>query len=164
MNINVTLFAQVLVFLGLVWVTMKYIWPVLMQAMETRRKTIADGLAAAEEGRRRLASADEESRQRVQEGRGKADELIARAHREAARIVDEAKQAAAAEGQRIVAAAHSDAEREKARARGELSREVARLAVAGAEQILDREVDARTHARMLDELGAQLGHTPDTGA
>lgn len=157
MNINVTLFAQALVFLGLVWVTMKYIWPLLLGAMEARKKTIADGLAAAEEGQRKLESADEQAHSLVQEGRGKAEDLLAKAHREAARIIDEAKQTASAEGERILTAAHSDAEREKAQAREALGREVARLAVVGAEHILGREVDAGVHAKMLEELGTRLG-------
>ena len=161
MNINVTLFAQVLVFLGLVWVTMKYIWPLLLGAMETRKKSIADGLAAAAEGQRKLESAAGEARVYIQQGRSKADEVLAKAQREAVRILEEAKQAATAEGERILAAAHTDAQREKAQARAALSQEVARLAVAGAEHILDREIDAGAHAKMLDELSAQLGRTQE---
>ncbi len=160
MNINVTLFAQTLVFLGLFWVTMKYIWPMLLEALETRRKNIADGLAAAEAGQRKLERADEESRQHVRKGRTRADEIVTRAQQEGTRIVAAAKKSAATEGERILAAAHSEAEREQAQARETLSREVARLAVAGAEHILESEVNAEKHARMLAELGTRLGPAP----
>ena len=160
MNINVTLFAQILVFLGLFWVTMKYIWPMLLEALETRRKNIADGLAAAEAGQRKLERADEESREHVRTGRTRAEEIVARAQQEGARIVAAAKASASTEGERILVAARSDAEREQARARETLSREVARLAVVGAEHILEAEVDAKKHARMLAELGTKLGPAP----
>lgn len=156
MNLNATLIGQSITFLVFVWFCMKFIWPPLMRALEERRKSIADGLAAAERGRREQELAARRAAEVIHEAREQAAEIVARAERRAAEIVEEAKAEARAEGERILAAARGEIEQELHRAREELRRQVAALAVAGAERILEREVDERAHARLLDELVAQL--------
>jgi F-type H+-transporting ATPase subunit b len=155
-NINATLFGQMLTFIILVWFTMKFVWPPIMRALDDRAKKIADGLAAAERGRQDLATAEQRAAQIERDARARAQELIAAAEKRAAGIVDEAKVHAKAEGDRIVAGARAEIDQEAQRTKDELRRQVAALAVAGAEKILRREVDAKTHADLLTGLEREL--------
>lgn len=156
MNINLTLFAQALVFAAFIWFTAKLIWPYMVRAIETRQKTIADGLAAAEQGRRSLEVSARQAHEEVKKARERAAEVLAQAERRAAQMVEEAKSAAKEEGNREKAAAKAEIEQELTRAREQLRDHVASLAVAGAERILRREVDARAHADLLDAIKKQL--------
>jgi F-type H+-transporting ATPase subunit b len=152
MNINLTLFAQAVSFAVFIWFTARFIWPPLLRAMEARQKTIAEGLAAAEKGRRELELSSQRATEAMREARERAQEVIGHAEKRAAQIVDEAKQAAKVEGERLVAAAKGEIEQESARAREQLREQVALIAMAGAERILRREVDAKAHANLLAEL------------
>lgn len=156
MNINATLFVQLVVFFIGAWVTMKFIWPPLIRALEERQKKIADGLAAAERGSKSLDDAQKKIAQLETEARAKAQALLAETEKRAAAIVEEAKAQAKAEGDRMVAAAKQDAEQEVLRAKGALRDQVAALAVAGAEQILRREVNPQVHADLLAQLKGRL--------
>jgi F-type H+-transporting ATPase subunit b len=156
MNLNFTLVAQAIVFASLIWFCMRFIWPPLLRAIETRQKTIADGLAEAERGRSSLADAQKQTEQILREARSRAQELVAAAEKSAHERIEESKSAAKAEGERIVAAARAQIEQEVQAARQQLREQVAALAVTGAERILQREVDARAHAQMLDQLKAQI--------
>lgn len=156
MNVNATLFVQLMVFFIGAWVTMKFIWPPLIRALEERQKKIADGLAAAERGSKSLDEAQRRIAQLEAEARAKAQAIIADTEKRAQAIVDEAKQAAKVEGDRLIAAAKAEAEQEMLRVKGALRDEVAKLAVAGAEQILRREVNAQVHADLLAQLKGQL--------
>jgi F-type H+-transporting ATPase subunit b len=152
MSLNVTLFAQAAVFLAFIWFTVKVVWPHLLRAIEARQRTIAEGLAAAEQGRQSLETSRKEANQAIQDARARATEVIAQAERRAAQLIEEAKNAAKAEGDREKAAARADIQQEVSRAREQLREQVALIAVAGAERILRREVDAKTHADLLAEL------------
>jgi F-type H+-transporting ATPase subunit b len=135
-----------------------------MNAIEKRRQQIADGIAAGEKGQRELADARHGADGIMQEARQKAAQVVDLAHKRSNELVGEAKHAAAAEGERLVAAARSEAANEQTRARDGLRREVAALAVAGATRLLGREVDASTHAKLLEELAAQIeGQAPTHG-
>ena len=156
MNINLTLFAQALVFAAFIWFTVKLIWPFMLRAIETRQKTIADGLAAAEQGRRSLETSTRQADDAIAQARSRAADILAQAEKRAAQIVDEARGAAKEEGNREKAAAKAEIEQEVTRAREQLRDHVASLAVAGAERILRREVDARAHAELLESIKRQL--------
>ena len=156
MNLNFTLVAQAVAFALLIWFTMKFVWPPLLRAIETRQKQIADGLAEAERGRSSLADAQKQTDQILKEARARAQEIVAAAERAASQRVEESKVQAKTEGERIVAAAHAQVQQEVQSAKQQLREQVAQLAVAGAEKILRREVDAKAHAGMLDQLKAQL--------
>ena len=156
MNINATLFAQAIVFFAFIFVTVKYVWPMLQEKIDARTKTIADGLAAAEQGKKSLEVSGKQAEQAIQEARSRAAEIIAQAERRDAQMVEEAKSAARSEGEREKAAAKADIQQEVSRAREQLRAQVAALAVAGAEKILRREVDARAHAELLDGIKKQL--------
>jgi F-type H+-transporting ATPase subunit b len=156
MSLNVTLFAQAAVFLAFIWFTVKMIWPHLLRAIEARQKTIAEGLAAAEQGRQSLESSRKQADQAIQEARGRAADILVQAERRASQLIEEAKTAAKAEGDREKAAAKADIQQEVTRAREQLREQVAALAVAGAEKILRREVDAKAHADLLDGIKKQL--------
>ncbi|GFN27619.1 ATP synthase subunit b [Achromobacter denitrificans] len=155
-NLNATIIFQMLVFFVLGWFTMKFVWPPLTKAMDERRQKIADGLAAAEKGKADLAQA--QARVSLIEASAKSENhaRIIEAEKQAASLIEQARREAEAERARIVAQAAQDAAQEVQRARDLLRDDVAALAVKGAEQILKREVDARAHAELLNQLRAQL--------
>jgi F-type H+-transporting ATPase subunit b len=156
MNINLTLFAQAIVFAAFIWFTAKFVWPYMLRAIEARQKTIADGLAAAEQGRRSLETSTRQAQDAVAQARSRAAEVLAQAEKRAAQLIDEARSAAKEEGNREKAAAKAEIEQEVTRAREQLRNHVASLAVAGAEKILRREVDAKAHADLLESIKRQL--------
>ena len=156
MNIAITLVIQGIVFFLGAWIVMKLIWPPLMQAIETRRKKIADGLAAAAKSERDLGEAEARSKDILREARDKAAQILDQAGKRSNEMVEEAKGTASAEAQRLVAQAHEDAALESTRAREGLRREVGLLAVEGASRLLGREIDPKTHAELLDKLAAEV--------
>ncbi|HEX6414272.1 MAG TPA: F0F1 ATP synthase subunit B [Burkholderiales bacterium] len=156
MNLNLTLIAQAITFTVFIWVTVKFIWPYMLRAIETRQKTIADGLAAAEEGRRSLEVSSKRADEEIRKARERAADLLSQAEKRAGQMIEEAKNAAKEEGAREKAAAKAEIEQEVTRAREQLRDHVAALAVAGAEKILRREVDARAHGELLDSIKKQL--------
>jgi F-type H+-transporting ATPase subunit b len=156
MNLTFTLFAQAFVFIAFVLFTKRFIWPYMLRAIEARQKTIADGLAAAEQGRRSLETSTRQAEDAISQARGRAAEILAQAEKRAAQLVDEARAAAKEEGNREKAAAKAEIEQEATRAREQLRDQVASLAVAGAEKILRREVDAKAHADLLESIKRQL--------
>ncbi|HUP94308.1 MAG TPA: F0F1 ATP synthase subunit B [Burkholderiales bacterium] len=156
MNINLTLFAQAATFALFIWFTAKFVWPHLSRAIDARQKQIAEGLAAAERGKQELEQAAVRSADLLTEARQQAQDILALAEKRAGQIIDEAKIAASAEGARLVAGAKAEIEQEVSRARETLRTQVAALAVAGAEKILRREVDAKAHADLLAEVQSEL--------
>lgn len=156
MNFNATLIGQSITFIFFVWFCMKFVWPPIMNALETRKKQIADGLAAADRGKHELELAAKKAGDNMRDAKAQAAEVIALAEKRAAQIVEEAKTAAKEEGDRQLAVAQANIEQEANRARESLREQVAALAVAGAEKILRREVNAQTHADLLGQLKAEL--------
>jgi F-type H+-transporting ATPase subunit b len=156
MNLNFTLVAQALAFIFFIVFTMKFVWPPLLRAIESRQKTIADGLAEAERGRSSLADAQKQTDVLLREARARAQEIMVAAEKSAAQRIEESKSQAKSEGERLLVAAKAQIEQEVQSAKQQLREQVASLAVSGAEKILRREVDARAHADMLNQLKAQL--------
>jgi F-type H+-transporting ATPase subunit b len=156
-TINATLIAQMIVFLILIWFTMKFIWPPLTKAMDERAKRIAEGLSAAEKARKDLADADARVADEIRKARTEATSIIDKAHQQANQIIEKAKQDAIVEATRQKATAAADIESMAHRAREELRGQVASLAVSGAEKILKREIDANAHKALLDQLVAEMG-------
>jgi len=156
MNFNATLIGQSITFIFFVWFCMKFVWPPIMSALETRKKQIADGLAAADRGKHELELAAKKAGDNMRDAKAQAAEVIAQAEKRAAQIIEEAKVAAKEEGDRQLAAAQANIAQETNRARESLREQVAGLAVAGAEKILRREVNAQTHADLLGQLKAEL--------
>ncbi|MDR0528866.1 MAG: F0F1 ATP synthase subunit B [Zoogloeaceae bacterium] len=156
MNLNATLFAQLVVFFVLAWFTMRFVWPPLTKALDERAKKIAEGLAAAERGKHDLELAAKRSADALREGKEKSADLILQAEKRAQQIIEEAKTQAKVEAERIVASGKADAEQEVLRAREQLRDQVALLAVSGAEKILRREIDARAHAQLLADIQQDL--------
>ena len=156
MNINATLFAQMIVFAVLIWVTMKWIWPPLMAAIEERQQKIAEGLAAADRSKKDLAQAEEKVQEVIREARVKAAEIVSQAEVRRAQIIDQAKEEAVEEGNRQKAAAAAEIVSMGNRAREELRKQVSAIAVAGTEKLLKREIDANAHKALLDELASQI--------
>ena len=156
MNITVTLFAQSFSFFLFVVFTMKYVWPPIMNALNERTKKIADGLAEAEKGHHELELAEKRSSEILREGKEKSRELIDLGQKRHDEIVEEAKDNARSEGERILIAARVEIDQERQLAKDSLRAEVSALAIAGAEQILMREVDKNAHNEVLDKISASL--------
>ena len=156
MEIGMTLLGQALSFALLIWVTVKFIWPPLVAAIEERQQRIAEGLAAADRSQKDLAQAQDKVNEALKEARVKANEIIEQAHQRAVQMIDQAKLDAIAEADRQKALAQADIDAATNRAREGLRTQVSALAVSGAEKLLRREIDAGTHKALLDELAAQL--------
>ena len=156
MNINFTLIAQAIAFAVLIWFTVKFVWPPLLTAIETRQKEIADGLAAAQEGKSALDVAAKKSAATLNEAKQKASEIIGQAEKRGSQIVEEAKGTAKTEGDRILAGAKAEIDQEVNRAKEGLRSQVSALAIAGAEKILRKEINANAHSEMLAKLAAEL--------
>jgi F-type H+-transporting ATPase subunit b len=156
MNPNITLLGQMLSFAILIWFSVKFIWPPLTKAIEERQQKIAEGLAAADRSQKDLAQAQDKVNEALREARGKANEIIEQAHQRANSIIDAAKNDAIAEANRQKALADAEIAAAANRAKEELRRQVSTLAVAGAEKLLRREIDANAHKALLDELAAEI--------
>ena len=156
MNINFTLVMQAVAFAAFIWFTSKFVWPHLMRAIDARQKQIADGLAAGEQGRQNLASAEKRIADLLADAKSRSSEIIAQGEKLKSETIDAAKVDAKAEAGRILAGAKAEIEQEVVRAKEMLRNQVADLAVAGASKILKREVDAKAHAELLASIRQQL--------
>lgn len=156
MSINATLIIQMIVFFIGAFVTMKFIWPPLVQSLDERRKKIADGLSAAEKSALALAEATAKSEQELKQARAQAQDILAAANKQGAQLVELAKATAETEKARIIESGHEEVMRELNHAKEALRKEVADLAVMGAARILRRELDASKHADVLSDLAARI--------
>ena len=156
MNINLTLIMQAIGFGLFIWFCQRFIWPWMMTQIETRQRMIAEGLQAGEQGRQNLVSAERQVSEMLNEARAKAGEIVANGEKFRSETIDQAKLEASAERDRIIAAAKAEAAQEFASAREQLRNQVADLAVAGASKILQREIDPRAHAELLESIRREL--------
>jgi F-type H+-transporting ATPase subunit b len=156
MDVNATLIIQMLVFITFIWVTVRYIWPPLIKALETRRQTIADGLAAAEEARHALALAEIQVKAQLAEAKVQASQMLEQANERASHVIAEAKVKAREEGEHLLQLAKNEITQEYNTAKAQLMKQISTIAVAGAEKILQREVDKASNDRLVDELVSEM--------
>ena len=156
MNINLTLIGQSITFIFFVMFVMKFVWPPLVAALDERKKTIADGLAAAEKGKHDGELAKQRVLDTLKDAKTQAQDIINLAEKRASEIVEESKETARVEGERIIAAANAELEQEVNRAREQLRGQVVSLAVSGASKVLKREIDEKANEDLLKDLVAQL--------
>ena len=156
MNINATLIGELIAFLVFVLFCMKYVWPPIINAIETRQQKIADGLAATDRAEQDLRLAQEKAKQHLVEAKTQASALIDQAKKREQQIIEEAAVKAQTEREKILAQAKAEVEAERIRAKEELRKQVAALAVAGAERILQRSIDEAAHSDILEKLVAEL--------
>ena len=152
MSITITLFGQILTFIVLVWFISKFLWYPIIQMMEDRANRIADGLAAAERGQHDLELAEKGATERLREAKQDAMEIVASAHKQANQIIEDSKQKARFEGERQLEIARTEIEQESHRAKENLRTQVVNLALAGAEKILEREIDSAAHDEFLNKM------------
>jgi F-type H+-transporting ATPase subunit b len=155
-NINATLIGELIAFVVFVLFCMKYVWPPIIGAIETRQQKIADGLAASDRAEQDLRLAQEKAKQQLIDAKAQASAVIDQAKKREAQIIEEAAVKAQAERDKILAQAKAEVEAERIRAKEELRKQVAALAVAGAERILQRSIDEAAHSDILDKLVAEL--------
>lgn len=156
MNINVTLFLQMISFAVFVWFCMKFVWPPIVGALEERKNKIAEGLAAAERGHQDQQLGQQRAKELMIEAKNQAGDIVAQAQKRAAEIVEEAKVGARAEGERLITAAKAEIDQETNRAREALRGKVADLAIAAAAKILDKEIDASAHKALVESFARQI--------
>jgi len=156
MNINATLIGQSIAFFVFVWFVMKFVWPPLIAALDERKKTIADGLAAAERGQNEQALAEKAAAEHIKEAKNQASDIVTQAQKRASEIVEEAKDTAKEEAGRVKLAADAEIEQEVNRAKEALRQQVASIAMAGAAKVLNREVDEAAHSAIVDDMIAQI--------
>lgn len=156
MNINLTLFGQMVTFAIFVWFCMKFVWPVIISAMEERQQKISDGLDAADRAMRDLEAAQAKATDQMKDAKKEAASIVDQASKRANQIVDEAKEQAVAEGDRLKLAAEAEIEQEVNRAKEELRASVAGLALAGAEKVLEASIDDKANRALIDDLASQL--------
>lgn len=156
MNITVTLIAQMAAFILLIWFVNKVLWGPVSQIMEARQKRIADGLAAAEKGKHEQELAEKRAKDLLKDAKVKAADIVSQAQKRATDLVEEAKNTAREEGDRIKTAANAEIEQELNRAKESLRSQVASIAVVGAQKVLQREIDAKAHDDILNELAKQI--------
>ena len=156
MNINLTLFLQMIAFAAFVWFCMKFVWPPIVTALAERKTKIAEGLAAAERGHHEQELGQQRATEIMKKAKSQAADIVNQANRRATEIVDEAKQDARQEGGRLVHAAKAEIDQEVNRAREELREKVAVLAVAAAEKILEKEIDPTAHTAIVDSFAKQI--------
>lgn len=156
MNITVTLIAQMVAFALLIWFVNKVLWGPMSTMLAERQKRIADGLSAADRAAKDLELAQEKAGDELRAAREQGAQIVAMANKRASEIVEEAKAQARVEADRIVAGAKAEVDQEVHRAREQLRKQVASLAVAGAEKVLAKSIDAKAHGELLDKLAAEL--------
>ncbi len=156
MNVTATLIGQILTFAVFVWFVKAYLWEPMLKMMEERKQRIADGLAAGERGERAQELGEQRAKERLAKSKQEAAEIINTAQKRASEIIEEAKESARQQGERIKATAQDEIAQELNRAKESLRTQVAALAVAGAEKVLEKEIDAKAHSAALNELAAQI--------
>lgn len=156
MNLNLTLIGEFITFALFVWFVMAFVWPPLMKAMEKRRETIADGLAAAEQGQKELELAHHKSQEQLVEAKNQAAKIIEQANQRASHIIEESKQQARVEGDKLLKVAQGEIEQAQNKARETLMKQVAGIAVAGAEKILQREIDKQGNDQLVNDVLGEL--------
>ena len=156
MSLNATLLIQMTVFAVVVLFSMKFIWPMIMEAIEERNKNISDGLAAAEQGQKKLSEAETEVNTLIKEAKQQATTILDQANTRASSILESAKNEGTSERDKIISTAHDEAQQELAKLRETLRKEVSGLAISGAEKILTREISSADHKDMLDKLANKL--------
>lgn len=156
MNLNATIFGQIIAFFVFVWFCKNYVWPPIVAALEERQKKIADGLAAADRADKDLEIAQERASELLKEAKQNSASIIDQANKRANQIVDEAKEQAREEGQRLIAGAQAEIEQELNRAKEQLRAQVAGIAISGAEKILEASIDEKAHAELAEKMAASL--------
>lgn len=156
MDINATLIGQFITFSLLVWVTMRFIWPPIMKAMEERKAKIAEGLAAAEKGVYELELSQHKSAELLRDAKIQAADILEQANKRAGRIIDEAKERAREEGNRLIILAKTEIDQERETAKQELRKQLASIAISGAEKILQRHIDTSSDHDLLQQLITEI--------
>ncbi|GEK73445.1 MULTISPECIES: F0F1 ATP synthase subunit B [Halomonas] len=156
MNINMTLIGQMIAFAIFVWFCTKYVWPPISNALHERQKKIADGLDAASRASRDLELAEQQASETLRESKEQAAEILEQAHKRSTQMIDEARDQARQEGERMIAQAKSEIDQEVNRAKEELRGQVSRLAIVGAERVLEASIDEKQHGKLVDQLAEEL--------
>lgn len=156
MEINATLFGQLITFAILVWFTMKYVWPPITKALHERETKIAAGLEAAERSQRELVEAEHKALNILREAKQQANHVIDQAHKRSSQLIDEAKENARQESGRIIQHANDEIVREVSQVKEALRKQLATLAVAGAEKIIQQNLDASAQTALLAEFVSEI--------
>ncbi len=156
MNINVTLFGQMITFALFIFVTMKYVWPPITRALEERQKNISEGLAKAERGKYELELAQKAAVAELKTARENAAQIQEEAKQKAAQIIDRSKEEAKIEGERMLQLARDQISHEYQDAKNKLVKELSGYALKSIEQLLGQGVDGAVNERLLNQMIMQI--------
>lgn len=156
MNMNATILGQTIAFILFVWFCMKFVWPPIMAAIESRQKEIAEGLSSAERAKKDLALAQNNATEQLKEAKLQSAQIVEQANKRKAQIIEDATREAQAEREKILAQAQAEIEAERNRVKEELRKQVAALALVGAEKILERQIDAAANSDIVEKVVAEL--------
>lgn len=156
MNMNATILGQTIAFILFVWFCMKFVWPPIMAAIESRQKEIAEGLSSADRAKKDLALAQNNATEQLKEAKLQSAQIVEQANKRKAQIIEDATREAQAEREKILAQAQSEIEAERNRVKEELRKQIAALALVGAEKILERQIDAAANSDIVEKVVAEL--------
>jgi F-type H+-transporting ATPase subunit b len=156
MNINATILGQMITFAIFVWFTVKFVWPVLYQALEERRKKISDGLQAAEKGRQDLELAQHRAKEMLENAKQEAQKILSQANKEGSDIVHEAKQKALAVNKHERYLMQQEIIQVEHRLKNKLNAETASLIIDVVSKFLEKRIDKKTDAALVDKLISEI--------
>lgn len=156
MNINITLFGQMITFALFVWFTMRYVWPPVTKALHDRQKKIAEGLAAAERGVHELELAQQKAMEHMREAKAHATELLEKTEKRTIQMIEQARIEAKKEGERMITLAKEQIQQQLEAARQSLRQQIVQLAIHGAERILGKNIDAASNSDLIDKTITEI--------
>ena len=156
MDINLTLIGQMITFVIFVGFTMKFVCPPLKKAMHARQARIAEGLSFTDRAEKELKAAKQNAREIVQQAKAQAGKIIEQANMRAVQIDEEAKENARKDANRIRQAANDEAIAQMRIMKQQLRKEVVTIALAGAEKLINQNIDMASNNQLLEEMAAEL--------
>ncbi len=159
MNINATLFGQMITFAIFVWISMKFIWPKIMDVLTERENKILLGLQAAEQGQQKLHMAEKFVKNKEAETKKYCSQLIAEAKKQAEQLLELAVIQAKTKGDEVLEDAHINIKKEQLKLQKDLKEHLADLIIMGAEQIIETHLDKEQHQRILLDISNKIYDT-----
>jgi F-type H+-transporting ATPase subunit b len=163
LEINVTFVVEVIAFVALLLALRRWAYPRIMAAAESRQQLISRNLSEAERARQDAAAALEDVSRQIEDARAQAREIIDRAHKAAVLETEELAKKGRRDAEAQLQRARSEIATERDKAIQEIRGEVGALVVLAASRVLGQAIDARTHAKLIDESLAQVDSSGAVG-
>ncbi|PPI88337.1 F0F1 ATP synthase subunit B [Candidatus Pantoea edessiphila] len=156
MNINATMLGQTISFILFVLFCMKYVWPPIIIAIETRQKEIDKSIISINNKKQDVDLALINADNYLKKAKEEAKSIITEVNKHRIQILEEAKIEANHERIRIIESAQNEINLKRNLVCEELRMKLAKLIIAGAEKIIERSVDKDNNKDIIDKLIAEL--------